>query len=230
MEGQFERTARLIGEEGVRRLKEACVTIVGIGGVGSYTAEALARAGIGKLTLIDGDRVEESNINRLLAALHSTLGRYKAQVMAERIRDINPSCHVTADVRFFLPDTEEAFDFTGCDYIVDAIDTVKGKLALAERAFREEIPIISSMGTGNKLDPSMLKVAFIEDTKVCPLARVMRRELKKRGLKGLKTVYSEEEPRASDRVPGSISFVPSAAGLIIAGEVVRAVSLCAAGR
>ncbi len=221
MEEQFSRTALITGGDGVERLRSSYVAVFGIGGVGSYAAEALARAGIGRLKLVDGDVVEESNINRQLAALHSTVGMYKAEVMAARVRDISPHCRAEADTRYFTPETEDEFRLEGCDYMVDAIDMVTGKIALAERAVREGIPIISSMGTGNKLDPSGFKVALIEDTRVCPLARVMRRELKKRGIEGIKAVYSEEEPVKAGRTPGSISFVPSVAGLIMAGEVIR---------
>lgn len=222
MENQYERTELVLGKEGVEKLKKSSVVIFGVGGVGSYVTEGLARAGIGSITIVDNDSIDITNINRQLPALHSTLGKSKTAVTAQRIRDINPECNVDARECFFLPETADSFDFTQYDYVVDAIDTVAGKIALAEKAFREGTPIISSMGTGNKLDPTAFKVAAIEKTKVCPLARVMRHELKKRGIRGLKVVYSEEEPVSSGgRTPGSVSFVPSVAGLIIAGEVIK---------
>lgn len=222
MENQYERTELVLGKDGVEKLKKSSVVIFGVGGVGSYVTEGLARAGIGSITIVDKDSIDITNINRQLPALHSTLGKSKTAVTAQRIRDINPECNVDARECFFLPETADSFDFTQYDYVVDAIDTVAGKIALAEKAFREGTPIISSMGTGNKLDPTAFKVAAIEKTKVCPLARVMRHELKKRGIRGLKVVYSEEEPVSSGgRTPGSVSFVPSVAGLIIAGEVIK---------
>lgn len=212
----------LIGEEGVNRLRQSSVIIFGVGGVGSYVTEGLARAGIGSITVVDKDCIDVTNINRQIPALHSTVGRPKAEVIAERIRDINPECRVVAEECFFLPDTADRFDFSEYDYVIDAIDNVTGKIALAEKAFREGTQIISSMGTGNKLDPTAFRVADIEKTRVCPLARVMRHELRKRGVHGLKVVYSEEEPvKTGSRTPGSVSFVPSVAGLIIAGEVIR---------
>ncbi len=222
MENQYRRTEMLIGEDGVDRLRQSSVIIFGVGGVGSYVTEGLARAGIGSITVVDKDCIDITNINRQIPALHSTVGRPKAEVIAERIRDINPECRVVAEECFFLPDTADRFDFAGYDYVVDAIDNVTGKIALAEKAFREGTPIISSMGTGNKLDPTAFRVADIEKTRVCPLARVMRHELRKRGVHGLKVVYSEEEPvKTGSRTPGSVSFVPSVAGLIIAGEVIK---------
>ena len=212
----------LIGEDGVNRLRRSSVIIFGVGGVGSYVTEGLARAGIGSITVVDKDCIDITNINRQIPALHSTVGRPKAEVIAERIRDINPECRVVAEECFFLPDTADRFDFSEYDHVIDAIDNVTGKIALAEKAFREGTPIISSMGTGNKLDPTAFRVADIEKTRVCPLARVMRHELRKRGVHGLKVVYSEEEPvKTGSRTPGSVSFVPSVAGLIIAGEVIR---------
>lgn len=224
MEKQFERTSMLIGEEGVEALKRASVIVFGIGGVGSYAVEGLARAGIGSLTIVDNDDIDITNINRQLPALHSTVGRSKVAVMAERIKDINPGCEVKARECFFLPETADSFDFTEYDYVVDAIDTVTGKIAIIEKAHREGTPVISSMGTGNKLNPVAFRIADIEKTKVCPLAKVMRRELKKRGITGVKVLYSEEEPvKTGTRTPGSISFVPSVAGLIIAREVVQSV-------
>ena len=212
----------LIGEDGVNRLRQSSVIIFGVGGVGSYVTEGLARAGIGSITVVDKDCIDITNINRQIPALHSTVGRPKAEVIAERIRDINPECMVVAEECFFLPDTADRFDFSEYDHVIDAIDNVTGKIALAEKAFREGTPIISSMGTGNKLDPTAFRVADIEKTRVCPLARVMRHELRKRGGHGLKVVYSEEEPvKTGSRTPGSVSFVPSVAGLIIAGEVIK---------
>lgn len=222
MDGQYVRTEMVIGKYGVEKLRSTAVMVLGIGGVGSYTAEALARAGIGKLTLVDKDTVDVTNINRQLPALHSTVGRAKVEVMAERIADIDPNCDVAAEQCFFLPETAEQFDFRRYDYVVDAIDNVTGKLAIIEKAAAEGVPVISSMGTGNKLDPSMFRIATIEETRVCPLARVMRKELRARGIEGVKVLYSEEPPvKGGGSVPGSISFVPSVAGLMIAGEVIR---------
>ena len=222
MENQYRRTEMLIGEDGVIRLRQSSVIIFGVGGVGSYVTEGLARAGIGSITVVDKDCIDITNINRQIPALHSTVGRPKAEVIAERIRDINPECRVVAEECFFLPDTADRFDFSEYDHVIDAIDNVTGKIALAEKAFREGTPIISSMGTGNKLDPTAFRVADIEKTRVCPLARVMRHELRKRGVHGLKVVYSEEEPvKTGSRTPGSVSFVPSVAGFIIAGEVIK---------
>lgn len=222
MDGQYVRTEMVIGKYGVEKLRSTAVMVLGIGGVGSYTAEALARAGIGKLTLVDKDTVDVTNINRQLPALHSTVGRAKVEVMAERIADIDPDCDVAAEQCFFLPETAEQFDFRRYDYVVDAIDNVTGKLAIIEKAAAEGVPVISSMGTGNKLDPSMFRIATIEETRVCPLARVMRKELRARGIEGVKVLYSEEPPvKGGSSVPGSISFVPSVAGLMIAGEVIR---------
>ena len=226
---QFSRTALLIGEAGVEKLKKARVAVFGVGGVGGYVAEALARSGVGALDLIDKDTVSESNINRQIIALHSTVGRKKTEVMAERVKDINPAMQVRVHDVFYLPETANSFDFSAYDYVVDAIDTVSGKIALIEQAKRANIPVISSMGAGNKLDATAFKVADIAKTNVCPLARVMRRELKKRGIEHVKVVYSEEEPLPSNctdeetgkAVPGSIAFVPSVVGLIIAGEVIK---------
>ena len=222
MDGQYVRTEMVIGKSGVEKLRSTAVMVLGIGGVGSYTAEALASAGVGKLTLVDKDTVDVTNINRQLPALHSTVGRAKVEVMAERIADIDPDCDVAAEQCFFLPETAEQFDFRRYDYVVDAIDNVTGKLAIIEKAAAEGVPVISSMGTGNKLDPSMFRIATIEETRVCPLARVMRKELRARGIEGVKVLYSEEPPvKGGSSVPGSISFVPSVAGLMIAGEVIR---------
>ena len=226
---QFSRTALLLGKEGVEKLKKVRVAVFGIGGVGGYVVEALARSGVGALDLIDKDTVSTSNINRQIIALHSTVGRLKTEVAAERVKDINPDVCVRIHDVFYLPETAGAFDFTQYDYVVDAIDTVSGKLAIVEQAKRANIPVISSMGTGNKLNATAFEVADITKTSVCPLARVMRRELKKRGIEHLKVVYSKEEPLPSvltdeesgKAIPGSISFVPSVAGLIIAGEVIK---------
>lgn len=226
----FIRTELLIGEEGLRKLKNAKVAVFGIGGVGGYAAEALARSGTGGFLLVDKDVVSESNINRQIIATVKTIGRLKAELMKERILDINPQAEVEVKNCFFLPENAEEFDFTGYDYIIDAVDMVTAKIELALRAEAAGASIISSMGAGNKLDPSRFEVTDIYKTSVCPLARVMRRELKKRGLKKLKVVYSREEAitpgkilsdESKRMIPGSISFVPSAAGLLLAGEVVK---------
>lgn len=220
---QFDRTRLIIGDDGVEKLRVSSVILFGVGGVGSYVAEGLARAGVGRIALVDKDSIDVTNINRQLPALHSTVGRSKVRVMAERIADINPRCTVEDIQCFFLPETADRFDFRQYDYVVDAIDTVTGKLAIIQKAYDEGVPVISSMGTGNKLDPTGFRIAPIEKTKVCPLAKVMRRELKSRGIRGVKVLYSEETPvkHEGGAVPGSISFVPSVAGLIIAGEVVK---------
>jgi len=203
----------------VNRLARRSVLVFGCGGVGSYVCEGLARAGIGSLTIVDKDAVDETNINRQIIALHSTIGQPKAQLMADRIRDIDPDCRVTACELFFLPDGQpDDIDFASYDYVVDAVDTVTAKIYIIERARRAGVPVISSMGTGNKLYAGDFRITTIEKTKVCPLAKVMRRELKKRNITGVKVLYSEEEPKSTG---GSISFVPSVAGLLIAGEVVR---------
>lgn len=230
MEERFIRTKRLIGDEALEKLSKSKVAVFGIGGVGGYVAEALARSGVGYLDIIDGDRVAVSNINRQIIALSSTVGEFKADVMADRIKDINPNAVVKKYNLFYTEETQNLFDFSSYDYIVDAIDMVKSKILLAENAQSSKTKIISSMGAGNKLDPTAFKVADIYDTKVCPLAKVMRRELKKRGVTSLKTVYSEEEPikvgeaeenSVKRQTPGSIAFVPSVVGLIIAGEVIK---------
>ena len=230
MSEQFVRTEAMLGSDTVEKLKNARVAVFGIGGVGSYTVEALARAGVGALDLIDSDAVAMSNINRQIIATHSTVGRDKVEVAKERIADINPSCVVRTYKTFYLPENAGDFDLSVYDYIVDAIDTVSGKISLVMGATAVGTPIISSMGTGNKLDPTRFEVADIYKTSVCPLARVMRTELKKRGIKKLKVVYSKEEPVALKStledsvrrsVPASVSFVPSVAGLIIAGEVIK---------
>lgn len=230
MSEQFSRTEALLGSEAIEKLKNARVAVFGIGGVGSYTVEALARAGIGALDLIDSDTVALSNLNRQLIATRSSVGRDKVTVAAERIADINPECIVKTYKSFYLPENASNFDLSVYDYIIDAIDTVSGKISLVCRAAEAGTPIISSMGTGNKLDPTLFEVADIYKTSVCPLARVMRTELKKRGVKKLKVVYSKETPVTAKTeiedanrrsVPASISFVPSVAGLIIAGEVIK---------
>ena len=219
---EFSRTERLIGKDELSRVQNANIIIFGLGGVGSYVAEALARCGVGKMTVVDKDTVDITNINRQLYALHSTVGKNKAEVAAERIRDINPQCDVTPIVKMYMPASSQEFELCKYDYIIDAIDNVTAKIDLALKAEELNIPIIASMGTGNKLDPTAFRISDIYKTSVCPLCRVMRRELKKRDVKGLKVLYSEEEPKTDgERTPASISFVPSAAGLIIAGEVIK---------
>lgn len=234
---QFLRTAMLLGEEAVTRLQKARVAVFGIGGVGGYTVEALARSGIGQLDLIDSDTVSISNLNRQILATHSTVGMPKVEAAKARVLDINPDCVVRTHQVFYTPETAGSFDFREYDYIVDAIDTVTGKLALVERAAAVETPIICSMGTGNKLDAAAFQVADISKTTMCPLARVMRRELGKRGIRHLKVVYSREEALTPTgweeeaaalgkrQIPGSVAFVPGAAGLILAGEVIKDIAL-----
>ena len=219
----FERMELLVGASGMDTLTHAHVAVFGVGGVGGYVTEALARCGIGTLDLIDSDRISLSNLNRQIYALYSTVGKYKVDVAKERILDINPKASVHVHRVFYLPETADQFAFEKYDYIVDAIDTVTGKLALVMQAKEAGTPIISSMGAGNKMDPSAFEAADIYETSVCPLARVMRRESKKRGVEKLKVVYSKEKPIQTQPagVPGSLAFVPSAAGLIIAGEVVK---------
>lgn len=223
MNEAFIRTAALIGEEAVQRLHSARVILFGVGGVGSYTAEALCRAGVGHITLVDGDVVSVSNLNRQLAALHSTIGQPKAEVMKARMLDVNPSMDAVALNLFYDASTAGQIDLASFDYVVDAIDSVSSKLLLIEACHALGIPSISCMGAGNKLDPTRFEIEDISKTTVCPLARVMRRELKKRGILHHKVVYSREEPvhSAGDRTPASISFVPSAAGLVLAGAVIR---------
>lgn len=223
METQFSRTEMLIGEGALNKLKVSSVAIFGVGGVGGYVAEALARAGVGTIDLIDNDVVHLTNLNRQIIALHSTIGKYKVDVAKERIADINPAIKVNVYKTFFTPETSEDFDFCKYDYIVDAIDTVSGKIELVIKSKEVNVPIISSMGAGNKLHPELFEVADLYSTSVCPLAKVMRQELKKRNIKNLKVVYSKEIPlkQQGQRVPASISFVPSAVGLIIAGVVVN---------
>ena len=218
----FSRTRQLIGDEAIEKLNKARVAVFGVGGVGGYVVEALVRSGVGALDLIDNDVVSESNINRQIIALHSTIGQYKTKVAQARAKDINPDVKICTYEKFFLPETADEFDFSRYDYVVDAIDTVSGKLALIERAKAHNVPIISAMGAGNKLDNTAFEVADISKTSVCPLARVMRRELKKRGIEHVKVVYSKEEPKSnSGDAPASIAFVPSVAGLILAGEVIK---------
>lgn len=234
---QFSRTELVLGKENVEKLKRAKVAIFGIGGVGSFVAEGLARAGIGNFILVDNDTVSLTNINRQLIATHKTIGQNKVDVMKERISDINPEAQVEIFKTFYMPDSEEKILDTSIDYVVDAIDTVTAKITLVENCQRLGIPIISSMGTGNKLDPTKLEISDIAKTSVCPLAKVMRKELKARGIKKLKVLYTKEEPVKIEKnimdeyikdekvskkqVPGSVSFVPSCAGLIIAGEVIK---------
>ncbi len=220
MDDRFSRTRGLIGDEAMKKLWQSRVAVFGIGGVGGYACEALVRAGIGAIDLIDKDQVDITNLNRQIIASRSTIGRDKVEVMRERILDIDPEIQVKTYKCFFLPETE--FDFTPYDYVVDAIDTVTAKIDLIVRAREAGIPVISSMGTGNKLEPGSFEVAPIGKTSVCPLAKVMRRELRKRGITDIKALYSKEEPvkQAGPGAPASISFVPSAAGLMIAGEVI----------
>lgn len=227
MREQYSRTALLIGEEGVEKLKQAHVAVFGVGGVGGYVTEALARAGVGTLTLFDHDRVSVSNLNRQIIAGYDTIGRYKTEVMKERIANIDDSIRVEEMRVFYLPEVREQYPLEAYDYVVDAIDTITAKIDLIVEAQKHDVPIISSMGTGNKLNPAAFEVSDIYKTSVCPLAKVMRRELKARGVKKLKVVYSKEIPRKSGvvengkAVPGSISFVPASAGLLIASEVVK---------
>ena len=246
MLNQFSRTELLLGKEAMEKLSRCRVAVFGIGGVGGYVCEALVRSGVGAFDLIDDDKVCLTNLNRQIIATRKTIGQYKTDVMKERILEINPDADVRVHKCFFLPETADEFAFEEYDYVVDAVDTVTAKIALVMKAGEKNVPIISSMGAGNKLDGSMFRVADIYKTKVCPLAKVMRRELKKRGVKKLKVVYSEEQPirptddmsiscrtncvcppgaqhKCTERraIPGSTAFVPSVAGLIIAGEVVK---------
>lgn len=248
---QFSRIELLLGHKNMERLRNARVAVFGIGGVGGFTVEALARSGIGTLDLIDDDRVCLTNLNRQIIATHSTIGQYKVDAAKARVLDINPDAVVHTYKTFYMPDTADQFDFTCYDYVVDAIDTVTGKLMLAEEANRTKTPVISSMGAGNKLDPTGFMVTDIYKTSVCPLAKVMRRELKKRGIDHLKVVYSKEKPMTTldetenscrdncicppgsartctkrRQIPGSTAFVPSVVGLIIAGEVIKDLTVC----
>ena len=239
MQNQYSRTQLLLGAEAMEKLHNSRVAVFGIGGVGGYTVEALARSGVGALDLIDDDKVCLTNLNRQIIATRSTVGQYKVDVAAQRIHDIDPDIRVTTHRCFFGPETQDQFDFTQYDYVVDAIDTVTGKLALVQNAHDAGTPIISCMGTGNKLDASMFEVADIAKTSMCPLARVMRRELSKRGIRHLKVVYSKEEALTPTgweaeaaalgkrQIPGSSAFVPGTAGLILAGEVVRDIAMAA---
>lgn len=239
---QFKRTEYLLGKEKMNRLADAKVAVFGVGGVGGYVVEALARSGVGHIELIDHDTIAESNLNRQIIATYDTIGRFKVDVMKERILSINPDAEVITHKCFYLPENKTEFDFSKYSYVVDAVDTVTAKITIIEEAKRTGVPVISSMGTGNKLDPAQFEVTDISKTSVCPLAKVMRKELKDRGITKVKVLYSKEQPikpmnaapqandtvqednenqRRKKAVPGSISFVPSAAGLIIAAEVVK---------
>ncbi len=235
MDPRFQRTEMLLGESVMDRLKNARVAVFGLGGVGGYVVEALARSGVGALDLIDNDKVALSNLNRQVIATENTVGKYKTEAARDRVLSINPGCRVTLHTCFFLPENADIFDFSAWDYVVDAIDTVSGKLAIIEKARAAGVPVISSMGTGNKINPAMLTVSDIGETSCDPLARVMRRELKKRGIASLKVVWSREQPIApaappdpgeapahgKRSTPGSTAFVPGCAGLILASEVVK---------
>ncbi len=243
---QFSRTELLIGKEGIARLQNAKVAVFGVGGVGGYAVEALVRSGVGSFVLVDDDRICLTNLNRQIIATRKTIGKYKVDVMKERILDINPKAHVETYQCFFLPENAQDFDFSQYSYVIDAVDTVTAKLEIITRAQQEGVPVISCMGAGNKLDPTQFQVADIYETTICPLARVMRRECRKRGIEHLKVVYSTEKAirpledadiscrtncvcppgtarKCTERrdIPGSVSFVPSVAGLILAGEVIR---------
>ena len=236
MADQYSRTRLLIGRRGMEKLRSARVALFGLGGVGGYAAEALARAGIGHIDLIDDDTVSLTNLNRQLLATHSTIGKYKVDIAAKRIADIDPSIEVRTFKTFYLPETADQFDFSGYDYVLDAIDTVTGKLMLVQAAQAAGTPIISCMGTGNKLDPTAFRVGDISQTSVCPLARIIRKECKKRGIAKLKVVWSEEDPieckiadddpalselpEGRNALPGSVCFVPAAAGMVLAGAVI----------
>ena len=231
MKEEFEREAMLLGEDAIAKLNNSYVALFGLGGVGSYAAEALARSGVGKILLVDNDVVSKSNINRQLCALQSTVGQFKVDVIAKRLLDINPDLIIEKSYDFVLPENISSFNFKNFDYIIDAVDTVSAKLAIIQSATENNIPMISCMGTGNKLDPTALTVTDITKTSVCPLARVMRRELKKRGIAHLKVVFSTEEPQEqkysikteSNKIPpASVAFVPSVAGLIAASEAIKA--------
>lgn len=232
MVNQFSRTELLLGTEAVKKLNEAHVAVFGVGGVGGFAIEALVRSGIQHIDIVDNDDVSLTNINRQIIATHSSVGRPKVDVMKERILDINPAAEVNAFKCFYLPETKNQFDFSKYDYVVDAVDTVTAKIQLIMQAKESGVPVISSMGAGNKLDPTLFEVADISETSVCPLARVMRQECKKRGIKNVKVVYSKEKPlqpiktedsemKGNGVAPGSTAFVPSVAGLIIAGEVIK---------
>lgn len=227
----YKRTEMLIGSDNLKKLSKSKVAVFGIGGVGGYVVEALARSGVGSLTLVDNDTVNITNINRQIIATHDTIGQLKTEAMKARILSINPDANIEVYNCFFLPENSDEFDFTKYDYIVDAVDTVTAKIEIITKAQKDNIPVISCMGTGNKLDPTRLQISDIYKTSVCPLAKVMRQELKKRGVKKLKALWSDEHPIAPlfmeeqqntrRATPGSVSFVPSVAGLIIAGEVIK---------
>lgn len=233
MADQFSRSELLLGKRAIEKLKKSRVAVFGLGGVGGYAVEALARAGVGELYLVDHDTVSLSNLNRQLYATHQTIGQYKADVAAKRVGEINPQCKVHVYKTFYLPGESDQFDFGQYDYVVDAIDTVSSKIGLIMEAKKAGTPIISAMGAGNKLNPTLFEVADIYKTSVCPLAQVMRRELKKRGVEGLKVVYSKEKPMkpivdeaelkesGKRQIPGSVSFVPPVVGFILAGEVIK---------
>lgn len=222
MENQYTRTIAILGQEAINKLKKSHIAIFGVGGVGSYTVEALARAGVGKIDLIDNDTFNITNINRQLYATHKTIGKYKVDIARERILDINPECFVTTHKMFYLPENADSIDLSKYDYVVDAIDTVAAKVELIIRANKCDVKIISSMGTGNKLHPEMFEVTDIYKTSVCPLAKVMRTRLKKEGIKRLKVVYSKEQPlTTADNIIGSVPFVPSVAGIMLAGEIIN---------
>ena len=221
MDNRFSRTEALLGEQAMEKLKKARVAVFGIGGVGGHVVEALVRSGVGAVDIVDSDKVCLSNLNRQIIATESSIGKYKVDVMKERILDINPEAVVNVHKCFYLPETKDEFDFSQYSYVVDAVDTVTAKIQLVMEAAEAGVPIISSMGAGNKLDPTAFQVADIYKTSVCPLAKVMRRELKKRGIKKLKVVYSREQPVVKNAVPASVAFVPSVVGLIIAGEVIK---------
>ena len=232
MKEQYARSELLLGSEAMEKLQNSRVAVFGVGGVGGFAVEALARSGVGTIDLIDSDTVSTTNLNRQIIALHSTVGRYKTEIAAERIHDIDPDITVNVHNCFFMPETADDFDFTQYTYVIDAIDTVTGKIEIIMKAKAAGVPVISAMGAGNKLDPTAFRVTDIYKTNGCPLARVMRRELKKRNVAHLKVVYSEEEPitprtsyeepkEGRRSVPGSVAFVPSVAGLILAGEVIK---------
>lgn len=224
MDNYFTRQIPLISEDGYARLKEASVIVFGAGGVGGAVIEALARSGVGAITVVDADNIEESNLNRQILATVSSLGKSKAETGVERILSINPRCKANAKKLFYLPESASEIDLTAYDYVVDCIDTVTAKIFLAKECFEKNVKLICSAGTGNKLDATAFKVADIFDTKVCPLCKVLRRELKKEGVPSLKVVYSEEEPKFDGRPPASVSFVPTVAGFIIAGEVIKEIA------
>lgn len=221
MEERYSRLTPIFGEEGINKLKNCHVAVFGIGGVGGHAAEALVRGGIGEITIVDNDTVNESNLNRQIIALTSTIGRKKVDVMRERLLDINPNLKINCYDCFYLPETESEFDFSEYDYVIDAVDTVTAKLSIIVKCNECGTPVISSMGTGNKINPTVFEVEDIYKTSVCPLARVMRKELKERQIQSLKVVYSKEEPLVKGAVPASASFVPGVAGMILAGEVIK---------